>query len=388
MQKTYDPLFKLDSKGKTRVWFMEQDGDKYRTFDGIEGGKVKPSGWKTAKPTNVGRSNERDGVAQATFEIEACYTKQLKGAYYRDVSDIALGCRFIEPMLADKYKDGEVGEAQPKMDGFRCLLRRDGGWSREGEEIPGARHLVRELTEKGIFERFPHLTLDGELYNHEYKHRFGDLASLLKKQNPTAEQLALIERDVQLHAYDLIVVTPYPHKMLKPQPRAERCRQLAAMLRLIDSPMFHLVESVPVTSRAEYDEAHGRWLADGFEGSMFRVNDGSYDIGRRSSVLQKRKDFDDEEFEIVEIQEGEGNWAGAAKRVVCWLPGADRTTEPNETNTFEAGLRGTYDENVKLLSERDKHRIVTIRFFGYTTTAIPKPRFGVATKFHGAARTL
>jgi hypothetical protein len=105
-------------------------------------------------------------------------------------------------------------------------------------------------------------------------------------------------------------------------------------------------------------------------------------------VLQKRKDFDEEEFEIVRIEEGEGNWAGAAKRVVCWLPDADRTGGPTDENTFEGGLRGKYGANAKLLAEADQHKIVSIRFFGFTTTAIPKPRFGVATKFHGAARTL
>lgn len=385
----YRELYKLDSKGKTRVWYMEQDGDRFRTCDGVLDGKVKESGWKTAKPTNVGRSNERSGVEQAKFEIEARYTKQLKGYYYEDINDISKGCRYIDPMLADKYRKFAPGEAQPKMDGFRCILRHDGGWSREGELIPGARHLVDDLHRRGVFEANPNRTLDGELYNHDYADRFGELSSLLKKANPTPEQQAIIERDVQLHAYDMFDLTPYPFVMMKVEPRVVRRANLAEFLFDLDSPMFHVVESVPILTEVEYDLVHGHWVEGGFEGSMYRPDDGEYELGRRSKNLQKRKDFDDEEFDVVKIEEGTGNWAGAAKKVWCWLSGADRSNGPdfeNETNIFGAGIRGSYQRGVELLSEQ--HSVVTVRFFGYTDTAIPKPRFGVVTAFHGAARTL
>ncbi len=35
MNKTYDTIYKQDSKGKLRAWYMEQQGDQYRTFDGL-----------------------------------------------------------------------------------------------------------------------------------------------------------------------------------------------------------------------------------------------------------------------------------------------------------------------------------------------------------------
>lgn len=388
MQKTYPELYKLDSKGKTRVWFMEQDGDKFRTHDGILGGTVKASGWKTAKPTNVGRSNERNGVEQATFEIEARYTKQQKGYYYDSEADIHLGCRYVDPMLADKYKEFQVGEIQPKLDGFRCIINKDGPQSREGELLPGGRHIHRMLVERGIFERFPTLVLDGELYNHDYREDFGGLSSLLRKENVTDEQQAKIEGVVQLHAYDIFLLTPYPFKDVTPKTRQERCAQLGAIIRLIDDPLVQQVPSYMAQTEGYYDQMHGSFVEDGFEGSMWRDPFSLYERGERSKGLLKRKDFDEEEFTIVRIEEGEGNWAGAAKRVVCWLPGADQTEEPTDKNTFEAGLRGKYDANAKLLAERDEHKVVSIRYFGFTTSEIPKPRFGVATKFWGAERTL
>lgn len=372
-------LYKLDSKSKTRVWFMEQEGDKYRTYDGLLDGNVKCSAWRTAKPTNVGRSNERDGVAQAAFEIEAAYTKQLKGSYYTDVADIHLGCRYVEPMLAEKYTEFAPGEAQPKLDGFRCVLMATGGQSREGEMLPGARHLVAALA--AIFARAPNLKLDGELYNPAYATTFGKLSSLIKDGSPTPAEQEKIERDVQFHAYDIIGL---------PLKRRERRLKLAQLIAAINNPMIQLVESHDVEDEASYDALHIKWVSEQCEGSMWRPHDGDYEEGKRSKNLRKRKDFDDAEFEIIPdgIEEGEGNWAGAAKRVICWLPGADRTGGPTKFNTFEAGLRGTKPANIKLFAERDQHKIVTIRHFGWTDTEIPKPRFGVATKFWGPARDL
>lgn len=385
MQQQSPPLYKLDSKGKTRVWFMEQDGAKYRTHDGILGGTVKASSWRTAKATNVGRSNERDPVAQASFEIEASYTKQLKGAYYQDVAEIGQGCRYTEPMLADKYTSFRHGDVQPKLDGARCVMKVEGGFSREGEALPGAAHIRSALD--AIFAKAPGLILDGELYNHELRENFNELMSLIKKGTPPAERAAEIEATVQYHVYDIASMPAAPWSV--------RRELLQKLIAAINHPSIVFVETVNCGTQELYDELHGKWVGLGFEGSMWRDRDALYEQGRRSKSLQKRKDFDEEEFDIIPggIEEGEGNWAGAAKRVVCWLPNADRDCDLSDPkaradNTFEAGLRGTYGANAKLLTERDQHKVVSIRFFGWTPSDTPKPRFGVATKFHGAARTI
>jgi DNA ligase-1 len=176
-------------------------------------------------------------------------------------------------------------------------------------------------------------------------------------------------------------------------PFKRRIAGLFGLVNAINRPSIRYVETTEVRSAEAYDALHVQWINDGYEGSMWRDHNSLYELGKRSKSLLKRKDFDDAEFEIVEIQEGEGNWAGAAKRVVCWLPNADRSIDladkkAREENTFEAGLRGKFDANAQLLAERDQHKVVTIRYFGFTPSAIPKPRFGVATRFHGAARTL
>ena len=46
----------------------------------------------------------------------------------------------IKPMLAYKYKEGKVDwekkvYIQPKLDGVRCLISKDGAYSRTGKEF-------------------------------------------------------------------------------------------------------------------------------------------------------------------------------------------------------------------------------------------------------------
>ena len=59
--------------------------------------------------------------------------------------------------------------------------------------------------------------------------------------------------------------------------------------------------------------------------------DTAYEFKRTKNLL-KRKEFQTEEYKVVEIQEGNGNWAGYAKRFILEL--ADGTQ-------FSSGVRGS-----------------------------------------------
>ena len=74
----YNTIYKVDNKGKVRIWYAEREDDRYRMWDGTQNGKIKCSEWRVAIPTNVGRSNERLGSAQADFEIRAVDKKKLE----------------------------------------------------------------------------------------------------------------------------------------------------------------------------------------------------------------------------------------------------------------------------------------------------------------------
>lgn len=362
MQKIFDTIYKRDSKGKLRVWFMEQDGSRYRTTAGLEGGSLVTSEWTQAEPTNVGRSNERDGVAQATFEIEAAYEKKLTREYHRTVEATDGGAHFFKPMLAHKFEKFERGFAQPKLDGVRCIARADGMFSREGKPLPGAMFIHEIL--KPRFEENPDLILDGELYNHELRDDFNEVIRLVKKASGDVAHVERVKMTVQYHVYDM---------PSHPGTFDERSDKVNDLVTAIGSPSIVDVPTWVVTTAEEYDQLHGEWLEAGYEGSMHRL-DKPYEQ-KRSKTLLKRKEFQDDEFEVVRIEEGQGNWSGMAKRVVCRL---------KDGREFGAGIKGSMTRAKELLGE--DHKVVTIQFFALTPDGVP--RFPVATKFHGAARTL
>ena len=94
---------------------------------------------------------------------------------------------------------------------------------------------------------------------------------------------------------------------------------------------------------------------------------------KRSKHLLKRKDFLDDEFEVVRLEEGQGNWAGVIKSVVC------RAKNGKE---FGSGLKGTHDY-AKSLVGRD-FRTAKIRYFELTPDGVP--RFGICLALYEGER--
>jgi len=114
---------------------------------------------------------------------------------------------------------------------------------------------------------------------------------------------------------------------------------------------------------------------DGYEGTIVRTNT-PYE-NKRTSALLKYKEFIDNEFPIVDIEEGVGNRAGMAGRITCRLP---------DGRTFGAGIKGSHEYAKKLLADRTKYLDgeVTVRYFTPTPDGIP--RFPVAVMVYEGKR--
>ena len=366
----YSTLYNRDELGRIRIWRMESDDvDSYRTISGLIDGKQTESGWRKVEQTNIGRANERSLVAQLDSTIQSAYTYQLKRTYHESI-DTVDEPKFFEPMLAQKYKSFKPGFVQPKLDGKRCITDSDGSWSRGGEKSTSCPH-INEILEP-FFAKYPELMLDGELYAHEYADNFDMIMSLVQKKKADAEHHAKTRNTVVYHVYDL---PSHPGKF------KERTVVLENLVKEINSPFIKFVETVYIETAEQYDALHGKWLQDGYEGSMWRDPDSLYE-NTRSKGLQKRKEFQDEEYDFIEWLEGEGNWAGAAKAVRCWLPGTDKSQGWNKNNSFKAGIKGTRDKGKELLKTKPEQ--VTVKFFQLTPSGIP--RFGVAIKFWNERR--
>jgi DNA ligase-1 len=366
MTTIHDTIFKVDSKGKVRVWYIEQDEDKYRTWDGTQLGKIKASEWRVALPTNNGRSNERLGDAQALFEIEAIYKKKLEKDYHTNINNILSGAHIFEAMLAEKYQVFAAGYGQPKLDGFRCIATKDGLSSRRGKPFVSSPHIMEALAP--LFKAKPDLILDGELYNHDLRDNFDEIQSLITVKSDkklTSEHYEKTREMVQYHVYDM------------PSHKGVFNDRHNVLLNLIESingcmakqTVVQVVETCKVESAEQFDILHGKWLQGGYEGSMWR-NNTPYE-NRRTKNLLKRKDFVDEEFEVVSLEEGQGNWSGTCKSVSC---------KTKEGKSFSAGIKGSKEITDVLFARKDTPpKFVTIQFQNYTPDGIP--RFPIAIKF-------
>ncbi len=363
------PLFKMDSKSKIRVlniyhgkdergWFYEQE-------HGLLGGKLQFS--RTyVKGKNAGRANATTDEQQAEKEAEAKWKQKRDRSGY---SETIPEDKPMMPMLAKSHdKDGHKinypAFIQPKLDGIRCFVHIDGEniklVSRTGKEFTSLGHISDAVSElvSVIGKSVGSFILDGELYNHDFKDDFQGLVSAIKRDKPS-ENTHL----VQFHCYDYVA---------EDRDFEDRLQELYRMDQWCSD--VHTIQIVPtfvVNNLDEVVEQNSLWLEDGYEGSMIRNAKGGYQPNRRSPDLQKYKSFKDQEFEIIGAYENKGKMEGQCTLTCVTERGAEFGVKPKGSEAqrekywtdFQAG---------KLTG-----KMLTVRFFDWTTSENPVPRFPV-----------
>lgn len=358
-------IIRKDALGGIRVWHVEVEGDQYRTISGVRGGTLTTSSWTKC----VGKQGRSD-TEQAVAEALSLYDQKLDREYR--LTEAELSSVPTSPMLAQDFKKQKSVNfpvySQPKLDGIRAKTTRAGAFSREFQRHLNVDHVLAALAP--LFELSPNAEFDGELYNHDLRDDFNKIASIVRKQKPTDQHRAEAARVIQYHIYDL------------PSCKGnfgERTAELATLLRTLGlpHPSIVFVPTTLVDEKKELDAVYGSYLESGYEGQMVRL-DAPYDFDKRSKSLLKRKEFTTKEFSLLRVEEGSGNWAGYAKRVVFRLP---------DGRECGAGIKGDQARALTLLKEfpswSDKKQ-VTIRSFKATPDGMP--RFPVAIDFHPNGR--
>jgi DNA ligase-1 len=128
-----------------------------------------------------------------------------------------------------------------------------------------------------------------------------------------------------------------------------------------------VVPTACVKSYAELDELNGQYLNDGYEGQMVRTND--FYRHKRTDALLKRKEFQDDEFEILDIVEGVGNRTGVAG-FMCF--------QTKQKTPFKASIKGSFEYCEHLLKNKKKYigSEATVKYFNLTPDN-KVPRFPV-----------
>lgn len=377
---TYQMLFKKTSTGATQTWRMEQEGDKYRTYSGqLNSPNIVVTEWTTCAGKNLGKKNETSPEKQATLEVESQYRKKLSQGNYKESIDDIDEDNFFKPMLAKDYNEHPITKkeyfdgifCQPKLDGMRCIAKAGGLWSRQGKPIISCPHILDALAP--VFEKYPGIVLDGELYNHDLKEDFNRIMSLAKQLKPTREDLAASAKEIQYHVYDCFF--PELSEHLDFGHRIDELGQMQSANLISRDGCIRLVRTHHIHNQQELDYAYGDYIEAGYEGQIIRRN--TPYANKRTSNLLKRKEFQDAEYEIVRVEEGLGNRSGMAGAITYKLP---------DGREFRSGIKGGVDYYRELYTLRS-HLIGgegTVKFFQLTPDGIP--RFPVTTAVYQKKR--
>jgi len=367
----FDPLFKKTSTGAIQTWRICVEGAEIITWYGQSGGKMQEARETITEGKNLGRANATTPEEQAVAEATSRWELKQKKHYVTSRADAEAGtvdstfvAGGVAPMLAfpfDKqgHKITYPAYVQPKLDGHRCIAMVIDGkatlWSRTQKRINSMPHIEAEL--EAMFPALD-IVLDGELYNHDYRDRFEELTSKIRKDKPVPGHEV-----VQYHVYDVVVDGPFSQ-------RKAILETLGSLVAHYDAKAITPVYTAKVMDEAELMDMFGVFVDQGFEGAIARNAAGLYK-NKRSYDLQKIKEFDDAEFEVVGVEEGRGKMAGKAL-FVC-------VTESGET--FRCKMVGALDDLAAYLDNADEWigKPLTVKFFGMTNGNVP--RFPIGLRF-------
>lgn len=360
--KTFPTLYKFAKSGAVQQWEITAIGfadgkAAYEVEHGQKGGKLQSSLVMVNKGKNIGKANETTPYEQACSEAESKWKKQLDKNYSEgEPKELPK----TDPMLAHKYADKMDKVTfpcywQPKLDGIRCVALRDGDeihlTSRGGKVFTTLAHIKKALStimrDGDIF--------DGELYVHGTP--FQTVSSWVKRlQEDTAKVVYCV--------YD----------MINDEPFSSRRYRLQSLIEGKGQGVVSIVYTGELGSHADVKSILAAQEQGGYEGIMLRVGDCKYQCGRRSSELLKVKTFIDQEFEIVGAEENKGRQKGQC----CFICKTEKGTE------FKCKPMGTDAERKAYWENRESYigKQLTIRFFEWTTSDDPVPRFpiGVAVR--------
>jgi len=196
------------------------------------------------------------------------------------------------------FKNGQGYFIQPKLDGVRCYITKDGAFSRNHKQFHNVKHILTEL--KPFFNDNPHIVLDGELYNHRFRDNFNKIISLVRKQKPSQADKFEAASHLQFHCYDL-----YDSKVAE-KPFIDRTLNIIKFKSIYSWRSIQTVDTKVIFSQNDLNKFHKINKQNKYEGSIVR-NNKPYDQ-RRSNNLQKVKDWSDTEITITGYIEGNGKF--------------------------------------------------------------------------------
>jgi ATP-dependent DNA ligase len=194
----------------------------------------------------------------------------------------------MEARSVDAIPRGAEWQYEPKWDGFRCLLSRDGGRidlrSKSGEDL--ARYFP-ELVEAALQLKARSFVLDGEIVvPHGKTFSFDDL---LQRIHPAASRVKKLSQETPalFLAFDLLKTAEDRKLAAKPLSQRRPALEVFAKSQFKSNPAFRLSPATTSYATAQ------KWLAragGGCDGVIAKRLDLPYQAGNRDG-MQKIKNF-------------------------------------------------------------------------------------------------
>jgi ATP-dependent DNA ligase len=365
-----ETLYKRTKGGKIQQWTIEvmhqlDDTATITVSHGLTDGQKQVDTERITEGKNAGKKNATTAVQQATKEAKAKWQKKLDRERYGltvEESDVKM---LTAPMLAHVYEDhadkvnwdGQT-HVQPKFDGHRCIaIKNDTGiqlLSRQGVPITSCDHLIEQLSgcmpNNSIF--------DGELYIHGLP--LNTIGSYIRRKQEASADLCYMMYDMP--SMDAPFIKRYKH--------------LLGTVRMWGNdkfPNLHIARTEEVQSETAAMEFQVKCIENGYEGAMLRHGDYEYLRGKRCHGLLKMKTFQDDEFEVIDCQEGRGKFEGMAIF----------TCITKDEYPFDVTAPGTHEEKKAYWESwpQHKNKMLTVKYQNYSATNTPVPVFPVALQF-------
>lgn len=309
-------LYGLDKKGEMKVWTITTSTAGEITIShGKLGGKM------IVKNEHITEGKQGRTVGeQADLEARARIKKQEDKNYRENQADLA-NLDILAMLAADYRKRGKSIEypcyGSDKYDGVRALAKKRNGVvtiESRTSQIYDVPHLHAALSihmqEGDIW--------DGEIYLHgevlqditsavgrtdtqakidaaqrKYEKAVGDeKIELAYQELQEAKLIHEIRPKLEFHIFDVVSDKTF----------VERVKDLDTLCGIpVVSPCIQITQYVWVADADDMKIKHDDAVDRGYEGLMLRNFKGVYESGKRSTDLQKYKEFVDAEFEILDV---------------------------------------------------------------------------------------
>lgn len=286
---------------------------------------------------------------------------------------------FVSPMLAKKvtWKGDDIHGipfpcyVQAKIDGFRCMAT----WRGDNVEIVSRKNVLyigfpslkAEL--KTLHANLPEtgfgsgrLYLDGELFVAGVT--FNQLSGTVKKGQNHADY------DVDNLQYRIFDCFDLDHMNVGFETRYKFLQTF--LKNMLSTSKLELLQAYLVPNRAGVEKYMQEFLEAGNEGLMARSITGPYGLKKRSSHLQKYKEFQDAEFEIVGFKEGRARDKGT----VVW------DCKASNGKIFSVRPIGTLEERGEFFKNGDTYigKMLTVTFQDLSEHGVPRFPVGKAIR--------